>query len=195
MRYAAGHKDRIRDQIVARTARVIREGGPGEVAISGVMGSLGLTHGGFYAHFRSRDALITAAVTRMFEEAAGMLDPDRLAADPAAALGGYIRVYLSRTHRDAVDQGCPLPVLMTETGRLPPDAREVFVEGCARLTERIAQGLARMDRAKGDAPALAASLLSEMVGALALARAMRGSLESDALLRQSRAQVLARAGL
>ena len=195
MRYAAGHKDRIRDQIVARTARMIREGGPGEVAISGVMGGLGLTHGGFYAHFRSRDALITAAVARMFDEAAGMLDPDRLAADPAAALAGYVRGYLSRTHRDSIDQGCPLPVLMTETQRLPPDARQVFVEGAARLTESIARGLVGAGCAKDAAGALAASLLAEMVGALALARAMRGSPESDALLKRSRAQVMARAGL
>ena len=195
MRYAAGHKDRIRDQIIARTARVIRQGGPGEVAISGVMGSLGLTHGGFYAHFRSRDALITAAVARMFDEASGMLDPERLAADPVAALAGYVRAYLSRTHRDAVDQGCPLPVLMTETQRLPPDARQVFAEGCAQLTARIALGLVGAGCAEEEAEALAASLLAEMVGALALARAMRGSPESDALLKRSRVQVLARAGL
>ncbi|MDB5456452.1 MAG: TetR family transcriptional regulator, partial [Caulobacter sp.] len=68
MRYDAEHKSKTRERVLIETAKAIRADGPHRVAVAGVMAKAGLTHGGFYAHFKSRDDLITAGVGQMFKE-------------------------------------------------------------------------------------------------------------------------------
>ena len=107
MRYDREHKAKTRDRILDVAARAIRASGPDKVAVAAVMSEAGLTHGGFYAHFPSKDALISAAVGRMFDDAATR---NRLSGEAAGpALCGYVDAYLSRVHRDAPETGCPLP--------------------------------------------------------------------------------------
>ena len=193
MRYDAGHKARTRDKVLSEAASMIREEGPHQVSVSGLMARAGLTHGGFYAHFTSKDDLVASAIGRMFEDVAAKLDPTELDRDPATGLKAYIDAYLSRSHRDHPNTGCPVPLLSADLPRLTPQARDVFGAGVARLTGRLAKVLAALGRP--DPEALAGSMLSEMVGALALSRAVSDTAESDAILRRSRKSLKQRAGL
>jgi TetR/AcrR family transcriptional regulator, transcriptional repressor for nem operon len=204
MRYAPGHKDRMRERILVETARTIREGGPGDVSVAGVMSRIGLTHGGFYVHFKSRDELLDEVVEYMLAQAVVMLQTVTLRSGPAAALSAYICNYLSDAHRDALDDGCPLPALVAEIRHLPPRSQRLFAEGWASLVALMAEGLARLrdEPVEAQLPvgreateALAATLIAEMVGAVQLARALRGTPGSDTILQQARDSVLRRAGL
>ena len=189
MRYDPEHKQRTREKVLKAAARAIRSQGPHRVGVASVMGKAGLTHGGFYAHFASKDALITAAIGQMFEEAR---DWSRLTEQqqPAAALTGYIDFYLSSSHRDAVTVGCPIPVLAAELRRLGKPSREQFAAGVARLTERLRSQLESLGIAA--ARDEASSMLAEMIGALALARAEPNAQRSDAILAGSRQRLKAR---
>jgi TetR/AcrR family transcriptional repressor of nem operon len=193
MRYDASHKEETRKRLVKAAARAIRAEGPFKVGVAGVMADVGLTHGGFYAHFASKDALVAAGVERMFEEGRRTLERETSGRPPAAGLAAYIDFYLSQRHRDSRTAGCPLPFLAADAPRLPEAARNRFAQGVADLTERIAGHLAKLGRPEGGGEA--SSLLSEMVGALALARADPDPVRSDAILTRSRAALKARFNL
>ncbi len=195
MRYDREHKAKTRDRILDVAARAIRAAGPDKVAVAAVMSEAGLTHGGFYAHFPSKDALISAAVGRMFDDAAERNSPAREGAEPSLALSGYIDAYLSRVHRDAPETGCPLPALSAELSRLGPAARGALGEGLTRLTDALARRLSELTPPSSDPRALAASMIAEMVGAVALARAVADPTQSDQILFNARAAVKAKAGL
>ena len=195
MRYDREHKARTKDRILDVAARAIRASGPDKVAVAAVMAEAGLTHGGFYAHFPSKDALISAAVGRMFDDATERNRLMREGADTSAALGAYIDAYLSRVHRDAPETGCPLPALSAELSRLGPAARGALGEGLTRMTDQLARRLAELTPAPADLRALSASMIAEMVGAMALARAVADPVQSDQILFSARAAVKAKAGL
>src|SRR5271167_834435 len=123
MRYDADQKQRTHNQILAEAATAIRAKGPDRMVVAEVMSKAGLTHGGFYAHFASKDDLIAEAIGEMFRQAGGKFD--RIAGElaPAEALATYIDFYLSAEHRDARSSGCPLPTLSADLPRLPDAAR------------------------------------------------------------------------
>lgn len=183
MRYDAEHKQKTRERVLTEAARAIRAEGPHRMAVAGVMARAGLTHGGFYAHFASKDDLVAAAIDRMFAEVRGRLQagPDTPARE---ALQGYVGYYLSRTHRDSRTMGCPLPFLMADAPRLEPVARERFARGVTALTATLAGHLS--DLGWDEAEAEASSMLAEMVGALSMARAEPDPERSDRILEHSR---------
>ncbi len=193
MRYDAEHKARTRERVLDEAVRAIRLDGPSQIGVAGVMQRAGLTHGGFYAHFDSRDDLVLAAVQRMFADAQGTFDRVTEGLLPGEALRTYVRFYLSRSHRDARETGCPLPVLSSDLPRMGEPARRRFQEGVARLTGLLRGLLDQIGRA--DAEGLAGSALSEMIGALSLSRAVSDRAQSDAILLRSREAVLERFGL
>lgn len=193
MRYDAQHKQRTRDKVLKAAAKAIRAHGPHRVGVAAVMGKAGLTHGGFYAHFDSKDALVAAAIGQMFDEARANWEKVATAKDPRATLGGYIDFYLSTTHRDAVSAGCPIPILAPELRRLGKPSRDVFATGVARLTERLRSQLEQLGVEHADEEAT--SMLAEMIGALALARAEPDSARSDAILESSKRRLKARFSL
>jgi len=190
MRYAAEHKDETHRQVVKAAARAIRADGPFKLGVAAVMAEVGLTHGGFYAHFSSKDDLVAAGIGRMFEEGRRRLEEQTAGRPPGEALAAYIDFYLSAEHRDTRTAGCPLPFLSADAPRLPAPARERFAKGVADLTARLADRLAALGWP--EAPAAARSLLSEMVGALSLARADPDLVRSDAILAATRAALKAR---
>jgi TetR/AcrR family transcriptional repressor of nem operon len=193
-RYGSEHKAQSREKVVAQAAKAIREQGPHGISVAGVMGAAGLTHGAFYAHFSSRDALLAAGVERMFQDSRARLELSAAeGADGRQALTSYIKFYLSRTHRDARTGGCPLPFLSSEAPRLAGETRERFAAGVQRLTDTIAGFLKDMGFAEPEAAA--ASVLSELVGAVSLARAEPDTARSDAILKASRSALKARLGL
>jgi TetR/AcrR family transcriptional repressor of nem operon len=193
MRYDSEHKQQTRARVLKEAAREIRAKGPSGIAVAGIMARAGLTHGGFYAHFASKDALVAEAIGTMFEDARGRFDRTQAEYAPGAALGAYLDFYLSREHRDARDRGCPLPALSSDLPRMEPESRERFGKGVATLTGWIADALERNGIA--DAGAAASSMLSQMVGALSLARAVSDPDQSDAMLDRARDDLKQRYGL
>lgn len=194
MRYAADHKQRSRERVIAETAKAIRSRGPQAVSVAGVMSAAGLTHGAFYAHFESRDALLLAGIERMFEEGRARIQGEiDSGASPKAALARYIGFYLSHSHRDLRTAGCPLPFLAAEAPRLNAQMRDRFAQGVQNLTGAMADLLRAMD--VPDPDTTAASVLAEMVGAVSLARAEPDSERSHAILTASRASLKARLSL
>jgi TetR/AcrR family transcriptional repressor of nem operon len=193
MRYDAEHKKKTREKVLSAAAKAIRAEGPHRIGVAGIMSEAGLTHGGFYAHFASKDDLVAEAIEEMFAEARANYEARVAGKGPAEALTAYINFYLSRSHRDARATGCPLPALSADLPRLPGPAQERFSHGVADLTRTLSGWLAGLGKAEPDA--LAASVLAEMVGAVALSRAVADKAQSDAILNTSRASLKARLGL
>jgi TetR/AcrR family transcriptional regulator, transcriptional repressor for nem operon len=194
MRYDADHKQKSRERVISEAAKAIRSEGPQAISVAGVMGAAGLTHGAFYAHFDSRDALLLAGIDRMFEEGrARILSEVSKGQPPKTALTNYIAFYLSRSHRDSRTAGCPLPFLAAEAPRLNAEMRAHYAQGVQNLTGSLADLLREM--AWPEPGATAASVLAEMVGAVSLARAEPDPDRSYAILTASRASLKARLGL
>jgi TetR/AcrR family transcriptional repressor of nem operon len=190
MRYEPDHKQRTHEKILKAAAKAIRAHGPHRVGVAQVMGKVGLTHGGFYAHFRSKDALIAAAIRQMFDEALDTWAQYTHGKGPAESLHAYVDFYLSPAHRDAVSAGCPIPALAPELRRLTKSCRDAFAGGVSALTDRIRNELDKLGVEHPDEEA--SSILAEMVGALALARAEPNASRSEAILEASKRRIHAR---
>ena len=198
MRYCSAHKAETRESILRSAAREIRMKGPDNVAVSAVMAGAGLTHGGFYAHFKSKETLVAEAIDTMFADAhrrnpalsEALADPE---SDMSAALRQYLTSYMSPAHRDAPGGGCPLPSLAADIARGPGAARERFASGLDKLGTRIEAALTRLEIAHPHAEA--AAVVAQMVGAVGLARAIGAGPQSDAILHDSLADLLQRLGL
>jgi TetR/AcrR family transcriptional regulator, transcriptional repressor for nem operon len=189
VRYDAEHKEQTRRRVLKAAAAAIRAEGPHKIGVAEVMAKAGLTHGGFYAHFASKDELVAEAIGEMFRQTARRLAPS--SDNPAGDLAGYIDFYLSAEHRDARGQGCPLPYLSGDAPRMSAPAQAAFAAGAASLADRLADRLAALGRPQTEAN----SLLAELVGALALARAEPDRARSDALLDTSRTSLKRRFAL
>ncbi|HEY5802424.1 MAG TPA: TetR/AcrR family transcriptional regulator [Lysobacter sp.] len=187
MRYDTDHKLQTRQRVLRVAARAIRSDGPTRVGVAAVMREAGLTHGGFYAHFSSKDELVAAAIGQMFEDGLARWHESVDGRDVADGLAAYLRRYLSAVHRDAPGHGCAIAALAGEVPRLDRAARDAFAEGSHRLTQALADSLSRLGH--GDAPTLATSVLAELVGTLAMARCESDRTRSDALLAASRRQL------
>lgn len=178
MRYSADHKQESRRKVLAAAARAIRERGPEGVSVAAVMAEAGLTHGGFYAHFPSKSALIAAAIDTMFEESAVRLERRYHGLAPRATLQAHIDYYLSPAHCERRDAGCPIAALGSEVPRLDADARAAFARGLARR-ERHLETLLRgagVDRPEEAAHSMHAELLGALLGARLAAPADRAIL-------------------
>lgn len=193
MRYSPEHKQKTRERVLAEAARAIREEGPHQIGVAGVMAKAGLTQGGFYAHFASKDDLVAQTIDHMFGESRAKWDRETGGKSAKDGLIAYVDFYLSAAHRDARNTGCALPFLASDLPRLTEEARRRFAAGVERLRSRLAGQLAELGRE--DPPADASSMLSEMVGALSLARAEPDPAASDAILERSKAAVKRRFGL
>lgn len=133
MRYPEGHKDEVRRRIVEATSAALRASGLTGASIPLLMKRAGMTHGGFYAHFRDRDELVAEAVLAGARETAERLFADELGLDAA------IETYLSRGHLDHPEAGCVLAALGAEGARQEGPVRRAFAEaarGLLRLLEK-----------------------------------------------------------
>ena len=193
MRYDTEHKARTRARVLDEAAATIRAVGPDGIGVAGLMAKVGLTHGGFYAHFKSKDELVAEAIARMFEEGRRMFRSRAEGRTPEDGLAAYINWYLSPAHRDASDRGCPLPRLSGDAARMTLPARTRFAAGTGALSALIAGALTEMGRPEPEL--LARSVVSEIVGALSLARAEPDRERSDRILEASRTSIKARLGL
>ncbi|RDJ22216.1 TetR/AcrR family transcriptional regulator [Bosea caraganae] len=191
MRYEKGHKDETRRRIVETAARRFRKDGIAATGIAGLMADAGLTHGGFYAHFPSKEDLVRQAVDVALTSATA---EHAAAAAVARAEGGdgleiIVRRYLSRTHRDHPETGCAIATLAAELARSSAETRGTFAQDADQLIQVIA---AEIPAASAEeARASASMVLALMVGALQLARAMPDAAASDAMLQAGRRAALA----
>ncbi len=192
MRYAIGHKAETHAKVLREASRQIRDVGPANVAVAKVMAQVGLTQGGFYSHFASKNALVIEAVDAMFEDALERSHQVERKGVGRATLLEYIDWYLSRAHRDARDRGCPLPALSGDFARCADSARDRFEAGLMMLTERLTASVAELGLASPEIRASA--IMSQMVGAVVLARATTGS-ASDAILANARSSLISQYGL
>ena len=192
MRYDSEHKDRTRQRVLTEAAAAIRAQGPDGISVASLMAKAGLTHGGFYAHFKSKDDLVAEAISHMFDETRQRFLAHTEDADPAVALSRYIDMYVSARHRDMPEHGCPLPALSGDLARMSAAARKRFANGVESMTRGIARRLKDLNEPAPER--LAASIVAEMVGAVALSRAVDDTAQSDRILKTSRDALKARIG-
>lgn len=183
-------KERTRARILDEAAKALREHGSDGIGVAALMKRAGLTHGGFYAHFQDRDDLVAHAVGRMFQDSDRMLNSHLGRQEAAAGLRALIDYYLSDGSRLAADRGCPLPGLSGEAGRMPAAARERFGSGIAGFKAALKNAIDGLNLPEPED--LASSVLAEMVGAMALARAIENDDQASAVLRASREQLVRR---
>jgi TetR/AcrR family transcriptional repressor of nem operon len=172
-----------RQQVVDAAARLFRERGVQGVGVAELMAAAGLTHGGFYKRFASKDALVAEATGRAFEELGGRLDALDAGrpGDHAAARAALVDYYLSAEHRDHPGDGCPAAALAADLAREAPGspAREPYADGVEAFGRWLATGDDEEDLAT----------LATLVGGVLLARATADTDLSDRILAATRAAV------
>lgn len=193
MRYTSEHKAQTRAKVLAEASRALRANGVAGVSLKTIMDRAGLTHGGFYAHFASKDDLVAHAIDHMFDERYERTLKGMAAKAPSEVLVRFIDSYLSMKHRDDVDVGCPIPALATDAPRLSTEARDRLSAGARRLRDGIAEVLAKLEQPSSDE--LAATVVSELVGAIVTARASTDVREARRILTATKEGLKARLGL
>ena len=193
MRYSQSHKQETRKTVVRAAAAAVRAKGPDGISVAEIMAEAGLTHGGFYAHFPNKAALVAAALAEAFGQSRRRFARMTEGMTPAEALTAFIDSYVSVEHRDNPQRGCPIATLTNDLPRQGPLVRGAFDEGVANLIARIEGWLPEGD-AEGRR-SLASSMMAEMAGAVALARAVSDEILAEQLLEASRARIKGRAGL
>jgi TetR/AcrR family transcriptional repressor of nem operon len=189
LRLTKEQAEQNRRRIVETASRMFRLQGLENVAVADVMKESGFTHGGFYNHFESKDDLATEAVASAFDHAAKKLSEDIVSGnDPQKALNAFLADYLSPAHRDTRTGGCPAPAFPVDAARSGKDVQAAFAEGIESYLEIFA---AQMDGDKREARQQAIALLSGIVGAVLLSRAVKKGQPklSDELLSSARKQI------
>lgn len=160
-----------RERILDAAAQLFREKGFDGIGVADLMKAAGLTHGGFYGHFASKEDLMAQALERALD--GGRELGERLAAgaggEPGAALGAVADWYLSCEHRDGLGNGCAVAALGADAARQGPGVRQAIGRGVRSFAERLAQLVPGRSEAERRRQALAA--YATLVGALVLARA------------------------
>jgi TetR/AcrR family transcriptional repressor of nem operon len=175
-----------RERIVAVAAKLFRERGLAAVGVAELMEAAGMTHGGFYKHFSSKDALIAEACAYSFGQPGGNLRAAAESAKPGEELRAIVDSYLSRRHRDNPGKGCAVAALGGEVAIRESPAREAIAAGRERLVSLVAHYM------KGtDAKERANAFVATMVGALIGARLADGA-SSDAVLRAAKRELYQR---
>ena len=193
MRYSETHKEETRKKVVKAAAAAVRAKGPDGVGVAEIMAEAGLTHGGFYAHFPNKEALVAAAIEEAFGQSRRRFARMTEGMTQAEALDAFIDAYVSADHRNYPQRGCPISTLANDLPRQGPLVRGAFDTGVANLIARIENWLP--DGEPSARHSLASSMMAEMAGAVALARAVSDDRLADKLLAASRDRIKARAGL
>ncbi|MCJ7956507.1 MAG: TetR family transcriptional regulator [Pseudomonas sp.] len=175
-----------REIIVEAATHLFRERGLHGISLADVMAAAGLTHGGFYGHFASKEALATEACQQAFEHSnQGWQEKIERSEDPQSACETILRHYFSATHRDNPGDGCPISAFTPDMCHEPANTelQRTFIAGVERSLEIFAQLQAQ------DRQAMLANY-AMMIGAVTLARATRGSSLSDEFLEAARNTLL-----
>jgi len=179
-------KHETHERIVDVAARAIRRHGYAGVGVADVMKQAGLTHGGFYAHFDSRDALIVEALERAGQESSEAVGRAvaRRAAKGVSPFRALVEAYLSEDHLASLETGCPVAALACDMPRQSDAVREASALRVKRLVARVQSTLPHA--ARGAASVVAGTL----VGTLQLARAIGADADGRAVLSAARKSLL-----
>src|SRR5690242_20705193 len=180
-RTAPGRKEETHERIVAAAARAIRRSGYNGTGVADIMKDAGLTHGGFYAHFSSREAMLAEAADRAGSESVAMMEQIAANSPPQQALHAMMQAYLSKAHVDAVETGCATAALGSEMRRQAPEVRRAATRRIKEMIDLVARQLPDWGRPGAHERALV--IVATMVGALILARAVDDPKLSDAVRR------------
>lgn len=168
------------ERVIDTAAALLREHGYDGIGIADLMKAAGLTQGGFYRNFASKDDLIVKATGRALEATGAMLQ-EKLAAAPETAFQILVEQYLSGQHRDGTANGCILPALAADSARRDdPALRSVFVDAIDAYLHALKAITPTMP--EGSRSRDPAAILAEMVGAVVLARALGEGERADNLL-------------
>jgi AcrR family transcriptional regulator len=179
-RAATKSKEATHERIVETAARAIRRSGYNGTSVADIMKEAGLTHGGFYAHFASREAMLAEAADRAGAESVALSARIAATAKPEQALQALIHAYLSKEHVKSVEMGCPIAALGSEMPRQAPEVRRAATRRIKEMIDVVARQLPDWGQPAAHERALVTVATS--VGALLLARAVDDPKLSDALL-------------
>ncbi len=178
-RKAPRRKEVTHERIVEVAARAIRRSGYNGTGVADIMKEAGLTHGGFYAHFASREAMLAEAADRAGAEAVALSASIAAATPPEHVLETMMRAYLSKEHVEAIETGCPIAALGSEMPRQAPMVRRAATRRIKEMIDLVARQ--SPDWGQPGAHEHALVTVAAMAGALMLARAVDDPKLSDAL--------------
>ena len=178
-RRAYKRKEVTHERIVEVAARAIRRSGYNGTGVADIMKEAGLTHGGFYAHFASREAMLAEAADRAGAEAVAISENVAASVPPGQALQAMMQAYLSKEHLEGIDTGCPVAALGSEMPRQAPEVRRAATRRIKEMIDLIARQ--SPDWGQPGAHENALFTAATLVGTLVLARAVDDSKLSDDL--------------
>jgi AcrR family transcriptional regulator len=169
-RPAPSRKEATHDRIVETAARAIRRAGYVGAGVAKIMKEAGLTHGGFYAHFESREGMLVEAADRAGADGMARLARVAAAAPPKKALEALLRAYLSKEHVEGVETGCAIAALGSEIPREAPKIRRAATRRIKEMIDLVARQSPDWGRSGAHERALVT--VATALGALVLARAV-----------------------
>ena len=178
-RAATRSKEATHDRIVDAAARAIRRSGYNGTGVADIMKDAGLTHGGFYAHFPSREAMLAEAADRAGSESVAMMECIAATSPPPQALEAMMQAYLSKAHVEGVETGCATAALCSEMPRQAPEVRRAATRRIKEMIDLVARYSPQWGQPGAHERAL--FTVATMVGALVLARAVDEPRLSDGL--------------
>jgi TetR/AcrR family transcriptional repressor of nem operon len=179
VRYGKEHKRETRRRIVETAGRRFKRDGIDGSGVATLMKDAGLTNGAFYAHFESKEDLVTAAVSEQLREQREWLDA---VAPGRAGVEQMVREYLSPGHRDNPEEGCPSAALLDEIARCADPTKHAYTESVLAFIDDIAARLAPHDPRSARVKVL--SVYASMVGTLQLSRALADRRLADDILEE-----------
>jgi TetR/AcrR family transcriptional regulator, transcriptional repressor for nem operon len=190
MRYSKEHKQETHARIVRKASVRLREKGAHGVGVADLMKEAGLTHGGFYAHFDSRDALVIEAFAHAMDRSTERWRKMVGETPPEKRLATMVENYLTASHRDDPGHGCAVPALSADIARESPKTRKAFAAKVEQMIDMMADQIPEVPRKAARKQAAAA--LATMMGTLVLARVAGSGEFSDDILAAGREAVLGR---
>jgi TetR/AcrR family transcriptional repressor of nem operon len=191
MRYSREHKLETHTRIVKKASVRLREKGAHGIGVADLMKDAGLTHGGFYAHFASREALVIEAFAHAMDRGTEHWRKLAERTPPEKRLAAIVDSYLTALHRDDPGHGCAIPTLGAEIARESPKTRKAFAAKLEQMIEMLADQIPEIPRKTARKQAMAA--IATMMGTLVLSRIAGTGEFSDEILGAGRDAVLGRA--
>lgn len=193
MRYSKEHKQETHGRIVKKASVRLREKGAHGIGVADLMKEAGLTHGGFYAHFDSREALVVEAFGFAMDRSTERWRKIAEQTPPEKRFAAIVETYLTSVHRDDPGHGCAVPALGAEIARESPKTRKAFAVKLEQMIDVMADQILDVPRKAARKQAMAA--LATMMGTLVLARIAGSGEFSDEILASGREAVLERAAV
>ncbi|MDE2379767.1 TetR/AcrR family transcriptional regulator [Bradyrhizobium sp.] len=184
MRYSREHKQDTHDRIVRKASVRLREKGAHGIGVADLMKEAGLTHGGFYAHFDSREALVIEAFAYAMDRSMEHWKELAEGTAPGKRLPLMAETYLTALHRDDPGHGCSIPALGAEIARESPKTRRAFAAKIDEMIDMMADQITGVPRKAARKQAIAT--LATMAGTLLLARIAGSGELSDEVLKAGR---------